>query len=149
MKIDLRGLPEGELISIIEQEDPDSLELNTSGIKIVSPLEIKADIRRIQDVIDIKLNLKSQAAIQCSRCLEEISFAVERSFRLDYSISGKEKILDISDDIRQEIILGYPLKPLCKASCRGLCPRCGKNLNDGDCGHEPQSSCFGHLRFRI
>ena len=135
MKIDLRGLPEGELISIIEHEEPDSMDLNTSGIKIVSPLEIKADIRKIQDVVDIKLNLKSQALIQCSLCLEETAYAVERSLRLDYSVSDKEKILDISDDIRQEIILGYPLKPLCKASCKGLCPKCGKNLNDGDCGH--------------
>lgn len=40
----------------------------------------------------------------------------------------------ISDIIREQVILAMPLQPLCKNSCKGLCQRCGKDLNEGPCG---------------
>jgi uncharacterized protein len=42
-------------------------------------------------------------------------------------------VLDITDDVRQTAILSVPLKLLCHTGCRGLCPQCGKNLNDESC----------------
>jgi uncharacterized protein len=48
------------------------------------------------------------------------------------SYSGKE--IDLSPAIREQILLQIPPPPLCADDCAGLCPRCGKDLNEGDCG---------------
>jgi uncharacterized protein len=41
--------------------------------------------------------------------------------------------IDISDDVRQTAVLTIPLKVLCRDDCRGLCPKCGMNLNEQQC----------------
>ena len=45
---------------------------------------------------------------------------------------GKE--IDLKPAIREQILLQIPGSPLCREDCKGLCPRCGKDLNEGDCG---------------
>lgn len=44
------------------------------------------------------------------------------------------KQIDLSPAVREQILLSVPASPLCREDCKGLCPRCGKDLNDGDCG---------------
>jgi uncharacterized protein len=41
--------------------------------------------------------------------------------------------LDLEETLREELLLALPYAPLCKESCKGLCPTCGKDLNDGPC----------------
>ena len=48
------------------------------------------------------------------------------------SYGGKE--IDLSPAVREQILLSVPASPLCREDCKGLCPKCGKDLNDGDCG---------------
>ena len=38
------------------------------------------------------------------------------------------------EGIQQQVVMAFPLKPLCREKCKGLCPKCGANLNAGDCG---------------
>ncbi|MCA1828791.1 MAG: DUF177 domain-containing protein [Myxococcales bacterium] len=45
---------------------------------------------------------------------------------------GKE--IDLKPAVREQILLQIPGSPLCGEDCKGLCPRCGKDLNEGDCG---------------
>lgn len=45
---------------------------------------------------------------------------------------GKE--IDVGEAIREQILLALPPAPLCREDCKGLCPSCGKDLNEGDCG---------------
>lgn len=47
---------------------------------------------------------------------------------------GRE--LDLRPALREQILLSLPPPPLCSEDCQGLCPVCGKDLNEGDCGHE-------------
>ena len=46
-------------------------------------------------------------------------------------------VVDITDDVRQEIMLAYPMIPVCRPDCKGLCSVCGQNLNAGPCQHHP------------
>jgi uncharacterized protein len=48
------------------------------------------------------------------------------------SYAGKE--VDLAPAVREQILLQIPPPPLCRDDCPGLCPRCGKDLNEGDCG---------------
>ena len=52
----------------------------------------------------------------------------------DELILVEDMRLDLSELAESDIILALPSKFLCRNDCRGLCPRCGKDLNDGDCG---------------
>ncbi|HLD40656.1 MAG TPA: DUF177 domain-containing protein, partial [Candidatus Omnitrophota bacterium] len=60
-----------------------------------------------------------------------------KDFRLNIAIDKSDTSIDISEDIRQEIILEYPDKPLCEETCLGLCVNCGRNLNEGNCNCAP------------
>ena len=44
------------------------------------------------------------------------------------------EVLDVSDEAREALALSVPFRALCREDCKGLCPRCGKNLNEGPCG---------------
>lgn len=148
MKIDLTQLIDGEQITLHESQAPEAIDLEVEGIKIISPIEIEAEVVKIQDTLDVKAALKSKALMQCSRCLTETEVLIRKELRLDYSISKQDTIIDITDDIRQEIILEYPLKPLCAPLCKGLCLSCGKNLNEGPCNCKKLQSCAGQRLMR-
>ena len=88
---------------------------------------------------------------QCARCVEEYDFVLEKDFSvvlvpkrelsagaeleeddLDLSFYEGEEI-DLSPRVQEQIILALPTRPVCRESCKGLCPQCGVNLNAQTC----------------
>jgi uncharacterized protein len=132
MKVDANQIPPDGLI-LFEEFGPQSLDLDTGIIKFSSPVKVKAQISRITNAVSISMSIEGLMALTCSRCLEESSLKLKKYLALNYSVSKEEHIIDLDPQIREEIILDYPLKPLCKPDCKGLCPKCGKNLNQGGC----------------
>ena len=67
---------------------------------------------------------------------ERRSEEMEASFDPDTvdeeTYEGKE--IDLSPAVREQVLLSVPASPLCREDCLGLCPKCGKDLNEGDCG---------------
>jgi len=47
-------------------------------------------------------------------------------------------VIDVTEVVRQQLVLALPIAPRCRDECRGLCPRCGADLNDGPCGCDPR-----------
>lgn len=84
--------------------------------------------------------------LECRRCLQEVtesfSVPVEELFLSGppdvdaYRVDGE--FIDLEPMVRDAVVLGMPLNPLCRPDCRGLCPQCGQNLNEADCGHRPE-----------
>ena len=92
--------------------------------------------------------------IDCSRCLSQygcpLQVKVQEEFfpltdintgaplslpdEPDAFTIDEQHILDLSEAIRQGILLVMPMKPLCREDCAGLCPQCGQNLNEKVCG---------------
>ena len=133
MKIDIRKLPEGEAVLLEESKKPEELDLELTGIKPASMIRVKAEAIKFSNTLDVRINMTARASAQCWRCLSDLEINIDKNFRLDYPITPQDTIIDLSDDLRQEIILDYPLKPLCNPDCPGLCVKCGKNLNEGPC----------------
>jgi uncharacterized protein len=98
-------------------------------------------------------SLHGQVIGTCARCLEDYAFALDHPFvfvltpraaagaepaRLsqdDLALSYYEgEEIDLTPLVHEQIILALPTRPLCGEACRGLCPRCGANLNAGACG---------------
>jgi len=94
---------------------------------------------------------------RCARCLAESDCEVDIRFEEEFvpvsdantgariSIPedddtfriGPAFVLDLSDALREYLLMAEPLKPLCKPDCAGLCATCGANLNEGACGCAP------------
>ena len=87
--------------------------------------------------------------IPCDRCLTEVDVPIEVSFSkevdMKQSAEGRIDDLDETDFINGynldtdklvygELLVNWPMKILCKPDCKGICRKCGKNLNDGPCG---------------
>ena len=132
MKIDINKIPAEGLI-LKEEAASLALDLETDIVKFPGPIDIKAQIIRITNAVTVDLTINASMHMNCSRCLEDFKVDFEKKLRLNYTANKLEPIIDLGPDIRQEIILDYPVRPLCSPDCKGLCPGCGENLNEGGC----------------
>ena len=98
-------------------------------------------------------DLHGEVVGTCARCLEEYSFDLDQPFTFvltpraaegsepealkadDLALSYYEgDEIDVTPLVYEQTMLALPTRPLCNENCRGLCPRCGANLNSGACG---------------
>jgi len=124
-------LPEGLVLE--EEIAPEVLDLETEVVKFPFPIRLKANISKITNAITVELDIQTIISFQCSRCLDEFKRDFKKHLKLNYAISSLDETIDLNPEIREEIILDYPIKLLCQPDCKGLCPKCGKNLNEGKC----------------
>lgn len=109
------------------------LDLKTDLIKFRSPLKLAARITRITNALTVDLNINAVIFADCSRCLSEFEWVFDKDVQLNYPLDSSDVFIDLKPNIREEIILDYPIKPLCNFNCKGLCVKCGKNKNEGGC----------------
>ena len=133
MRIDVARIPlEG--LELEEDISASQLHIEDSDmVRLAGPVHIKARIGRITDVVTVALNMSASLKMVCSRCLDEFDVNLRKNLSLNYPLEKQQRYIDITDDIREEILLDYPLKPLCKAQCQGICSHCGVKFNDGKC----------------
>ena len=90
-------------------------------------------------------------SLVCVRCLSEFVDELGWTFTELYAFDNRSVTdsglmvpedgqIDLSVLLREYALLEIPIRPLCKPDCRGLCPECGENLNERDCGHRPGES---------
>jgi len=134
VKININQIPpeglalEGEIVAA-ELE----LAADTDIVRFKEPIRIKAQILRITNAVTVNLILAGSMYAICSRCLNEFVIGLKKNSKLNYAVNKLELTIDLDPAIREEIILDYPIKPLCSPECKGLCPRCGQSLNEGGC----------------
>jgi uncharacterized protein len=79
--------------------------------------------------------------VECVRCLESFRLALIVPMEEMFAFSAAsdptylidEGWLDLRQPLREQIMLALPMHSVCRPDCRGLCPNCGQNLNDGPC----------------
>ncbi len=132
MKINAASIPlEG--LTLEEILTPQELDLDTEIVKIRSPINLKADIYKITNTVNLDIALAMAMHLVCGRCLNEFEIPLEKKLKMNYNIDKSSAVIDLNPDIREGIILEYPIKPLCKPDCKGLCIKCGVNLNEDKC----------------
>jgi uncharacterized protein len=132
VKININQIPLEGLI-IEEEITPAALDLETDTIKLHRPVKIKGEVLKITNAVTVKLALDTKLYMHCSRCLSEFEVDLKKNLQLGYPFDNLDQVIELGQDIREEIILDYPIKALCSPNCKGLCPKCGKNLNEGGC----------------
>ncbi len=160
MFISIRDLEQKDL-NFREELAPGTLDLG-SDARQSGPLRTSGRASLLEEhhghknvIQDIRLvgNIGTRVEIACARCLEPVSREVKRDFDLLYrpqgSDAGREEIsvtqaeaevgyyvgegLLLEDVLREQILLAVPYKIVCREECKGLCPQCGQNLNQGAC----------------
>lgn len=132
MKIEVNKIPPEGLI-LEEDFSAVLLGLETEIIKFPGPIKIAARVSRITNTVSVLLVLTGLMRMQCVRCLSDFQADFEKELKLHYPVDKFQPVIELNEDIREEIILDYPLNPLCKPDCEGLCPKCGRSLNQGTC----------------
>ena len=115
------------------------------------PVSADITVRNRAGVAGLEADVGLDYYCECDRCLKplkkhfvfqfsHILIAEIREDESDDYIQAPDYKLDTVSLLRDDILLELPSKFLCKESCKGLCPKCGKNLNEGSCScvmHEP------------
>ena len=158
MKLDLRPLLAGERLLTFDYElSPDVISAEDSssflyGVSFPSPLKVKGDITNTAGYMRMRLNMSLDYSASCARCLSPVngSFSLDLEktvaprnllgdsdeYKLaDYAII-EDGFLDMDEQLREQMEMEFPIRFLCKDDCKGLCSKCGKNLNDGACDCE-------------
>jgi uncharacterized protein len=156
MKVDLRNIkPEEGHFGFLELAQ--DLELSEEGFEFPEQIEVNIHAIKSGDEIIIQGQILTTVEMECSRCLEvfemdinpKVQFVIQLLDISEPQHSDDEDFVilpkttgeyDISDRVREAIILDLPLKPLCSDNCRGLCPMCGVNLNEAECECTPDKT---------
>jgi uncharacterized protein len=129
--------------------------------------ELINDIRLVGD-------FSTRVEMACARCLEPITRDVDNKFDLLYRPQGADagrselsvtaveaevgyyqgEGLLLEDVLREQVLLALPLRAVCKDDCKGLCPHCGRNLNQEQCNcaeplEDPRWSALKEIREKL
>lgn len=120
----------------------------------LEPLRLHLAIAREYDHIRVQGKVETRASLHCSRCLTEYQAGIVSPFTIFYmhstgvsqdvevelaeedliSVTFEGDEIDFTNEIAEQVLMEIPLKPLCREECLGLCPQCGADLNEGECG---------------
>lgn len=134
-----------------------SFDLPTpEGGNAACAVAVNATVTRSVSSYVIEANVKGTIRVECHRCLVSFELPVDTTFTFVLSRGGEspppesveeddivsipavgETTFDLYPRVREALILEIPIKLLCREDCRGVCRKCGANLNGGECGCDP------------
>jgi len=132
-------------------------------IGLLQPVIASLRVEKVGATVHIKGRIDTVVELSCSRCARKYEYKVASGLDLDLhplkGASEEEKelqagdldvefysgdVVDITNLLREQVLLQVPMKPLCSEGCLGLCPYCGQDLNERTCGCKPPE---GHPGF--
>ncbi|MEW6265527.1 MAG: YceD family protein [Thermodesulfobacteriota bacterium] len=152
--------PEGIEIALEmtrEQAQAGLADLAGEPLTLAAALEGNLRVEKAGARILIKGRVRCAFQAVCARCLEEFILPVEEEIMVVFTpftgeptqeeleaealnleiFTGDE--IDLWPFIKEHLVLGWPIKTLCREDCQGLCPVCGRNRNQGQCQCPTQS----------
>ena len=154
MKLDLRPLLAGDRLLEFDYELPLDFASEDTGsflsdVGFPSPMKVNGNITNTAGYMRMTLTMSVDYEARCARCLSpvtgEFTLDLEKTVaprnllgdldedKLDEFAIIEDGFLDIDEQLREQIEMEFPMRFLCREDCKGLCPKCGKNLNEGEC----------------
>ncbi len=168
MKINLEEIPESGLtLDVSEEEERLGPLLHSLDTAIEGPVTAHLEVMRTEEGAYLTGHLSARLRLTCSRCTAEYTLRVEPDFSLYYAVGietdSEQELhasdlevtmipvpeLDTDDILLSQIAVELPMKPLCADKCKGLCVKCGVDLNKQECGcvtEEPIDARFAALK---
>ena len=153
MVFDIREIGD-EGLSLGFFADKDQLEFDKVGLSVSDNVAVSGLLTMIGDDIYLNGKAMTNVILSCSRCLEDFSYHIYSDLKThfmpftDQFVSSGEielhasdieielyesQRIDLTQSVRDSILLGVPVICLCKKNCKGICFECGKNINQGSC----------------
>jgi uncharacterized protein len=137
---------------------PSEVGEQDDAYRVVEPVDLTFEIHKDKDRFRLVGTVKTELELGCSRCLEPYRMTVDAPFDIRYLPASemstdperevededletsyyRDDQIDLNELLREQFYLALPMKPLCQADCKGLCPQCGINLNTGKCDCAPE-----------
>jgi uncharacterized protein len=134
-------------------------QIRISDDLVLRNFEGLVTIGRTPQGLIVQGDFSAETILECVRCLTEFEHELNWEFTELYAFNKKsvsesdlllpeDQHIDLAPLIREYALLDIPINPICKPDCKGLCPVCGQNLNEADCGHKSLSeeSPFSRLK---
>ena len=146
MTLDLKRIfaTDGAALPIVHELDMSDVD-HSGRFPLKKPVQVRGTVSNKADVVNLHLEMTYEYSAACDRCgtdsVHEYNVTLDKA--LAVSIEGEdsdtiltvpEMKLDVDELVFTEVYLSLPSKFLCRKDCKGLCTKCGKNLNDGECG---------------
>ena len=145
MIIDLKRIFVNENSSLPIEYSLDMSNVDFSGVyPLKKPVEIIGTVSNKASLVELDARINYVFEAPCDRCgvdtAEKYTLNIQKS--LAPSIEGEESDsilltpdmkLDLDELVYSEVIVSLTMKHLCKDDCKGICAKCGKNLNEGRC----------------
>ena len=148
MTLDMRPMLRGEVsrISVDYMLSPEPV----SGVSFDGDAHVLGEITNEAGYMRLTLEAKLNYKGECARCLAPVEDTFCLSFErtvadedtltdeqlednVDEYVIIEDGKLDLDEELREALILGFPMRLLCEQDCPGLCPKCGKPRREGDC----------------
>ena len=144
MKINVKRIPEdGEQLQ--GAEPPAIIDLDNDDVHFKKEIVYDLHAQIQNNALLVVGKLRTPVTLRCSRCLKTFETPVNvKQFVFHQELTG-EDFVDLTENIREDIILELPQRALCRPDCRGLCVECGQDLNEKACRCKPAR---GDLRWQ-
>ena len=132
--------------------------------EFAAPIKTYLRAQRIGDMIEIDGDIEASVYLPCNRCLQLFETPLKSHFAFTYMRRAPDAIensepqeielstedmgivyfqgekINLEDTIQEQVVMAFPLRALCKQDCKGLCPKCGADLNEDSCNCDRRSS---------
>ncbi|RME40102.1 MAG: DUF177 domain-containing protein [Deltaproteobacteria bacterium] len=137
--------------------------VDSGACRFTEPIRAEIEARPLAGLVEVAGQISTAVVLACSRCLEEYRLTIEAPFRLTFTRDAAETVAEEDPDaddeagieldvealglvyvegevvrlrslVAEQVILEIPARGVCGEGCKGLCPHCGQNLNDTECG---------------
>lgn len=143
-------------------------------VELPTPVQVRGRLTKVAEQVYFQGIIRGTLAVPCSRCLDVIHSDFAAQTRVVYlppstkvQIEGEEGVdaedeldlymhdgvtLDLRPPVHDYVLLAFPVQPLCRPDCAGLCQVCGGNRNEAACAcqtdeREPRFALLHQLRF--
>lgn len=146
MKIEVGKIPESGMI-VEEEESPQIMKEGPDDVQYNDKIRVRVSVNVVGRTLVIHGRIATKAVLECNRCLKEFDHQVDVR---DYTFARevrRDETVDLTDSIREDIMLAIPMKRLCIAECKGICPICGqdRNISPCDCRKSQDATPFPGL----
>ncbi len=133
MHVEVAKIPKSGM-SVDEEESPQIMGLAFDRVKYREPVHARLSVFLVGSTLVVEGELSTTAVLECNRCLKEFDHQlVVPDYNHSVEVRANDTV-DLTESVREHIILSLPMKRLCSEECKGLCPVCGQDLNVSECG---------------
>ena len=121
--LNVRGEIPSDFIGTREDDD----------FRFSGPIKAQCFIEKADNTVVVEAKTTGTYESFCALCLEPVKQKWNQAFTFDFEVDKDAEFIDLDEEIRQEMILRFPYRIVCREDCKGICPDCGMNLNTEQC----------------